>query len=156
MSESNVIQNQIRLVAFKATKVEFWCNQNPQAIDLKPKFEIKLSDLLVRDKPTWFSKVFTISLTAPTGPIPETVNFNIEYHTFFECTSPIDSVFLGSEFAKISAPAIGFPYVRAFISTISVQAGLPPIIIPSINFVQFNKEEEAKLAGQVDINFSQK
>ena len=51
-----------------------------------------------------------------------------------------------TEFAKISAPAIGFPYVRAFMSTLSIQAGLPPIILPSINFIQFSKELEKEKA----------
>lgn len=48
-----------------------------------------------------------------------------------------------SSFPKVNAPAIAFPYLRAFISNLTLQSGLEPVILPSINFVQIeNKESE--------------
>ena len=41
-----------------------------------------------------------------------------------------------SSFPKINAPAIAFPYLRAFVSNLTLQSGLEPVILPSINFVQ--------------------
>jgi preprotein translocase subunit SecB len=139
----NIIQHQIRLVTFKAVKVELTCGKLPP--DFKPSFDLKLSDLMLPDSPHLFAKVFNIAMQTPSFGT-EIIHCNVEYHTVFECNSPVDDKFLKSEFGRISAPAIGFPFVRAFISTISLQAGLAPIIIPSINFVQFSKEMEANTA----------
>lgn len=135
----NVIQHQIRLVTFRAAKVELSCHPLPE--DFEGDFQIKLGDLLIPEKPNYFAKVFTIDIKT-TSFGTEMVHVNVEYHTVFECSHGIDENFLRTEFGRISAPAIGFPFVRAFISTLSLQAGLAPIILPSINFVQFSKEME--------------
>jgi preprotein translocase subunit SecB len=141
MNES-VIQTQIRLIAFKAVNVEFSCKAKPVESELKQKFNLQLGDFIFNDSPTHFAKVFLIDLITNSEDESEIIHFKVEYHTVFECSSSIDSKFLTTEFAKISAPAIGFPYVRAFMTTLSIQAGLPPIILPSINFIQFSKELE--------------
>lgn len=143
MTES-VIQTQIKLVGFKAVKVEVNCLSQKTNDNFKPKFDLNLGDLQFEDSPNWFAKVFYVQLDAPSEGTDEFVHYDVEFHAVFECSQPVDGNFLSSEFAKISAPAIGFPYVRAFISTLSLQAGLPPIILPSINFVQFSKAD----AGQ--------
>ena len=39
----------------------------------------------------------------------------------------------------INAPAIAFPYLRSFLSILTMQAGYPPVMIPSVNFVEFAK-----------------
>lgn len=41
-----------------------------------------------------------------------------------------------SSFPKVNAPAIAFPYLRAFVSTLTLQAGLKTVILPSINFIR--------------------
>ncbi len=48
-----------------------------------------------------------------------------------------------SSFPKINAPAIAFPYLRAFVSTLTLQAGLKTVILPSINFVKIAKSRDA-------------
>ena len=48
-----------------------------------------------------------------------------------------------SSFPRVNAPAIAFPYLRAYISNLTLQSGLEPVILPSINFV--------KLTG-IDLN----
>lgn len=58
----------------------------------------------------------------------------------FECDNEIHDAFLKSNFAKINAPAIAFPYVRANIASITQICGLPPIHLPTINFVEFMKD----------------
>ena len=43
----------------------------------------------------------------------------------------------------INAPAILFPYVRAYIATLSTLSGLPnPIMIPTLNLTKFAKQLE--------------
>lgn len=139
------IQPQLKLVAFKASKVSLETYQNSSAKEVAQKFDLKLSDILVADNPNWFVKVFHIDLIT-TAPNLEVASYSVEYHTVFESTLPIDDNFLKSDFARISAPAIGFPYVRAFISNLSLQAGLQLVILPSINFIQLDNLEKQKSA----------
>lgn len=58
----------------------------------------------------------------------------------FNTDVDIDKKFLNSSFAKINAPAIAYPYIRSYISNLTLNSGLNPVMLPSINFV--------KLAGK--------
>lgn len=57
----------------------------------------------------------------------------------FEIDDDITEEFKVSDFPKINAPAIAFPYLRALISNITLQSGFRPVMLPSINFVEFAK-----------------
>jgi len=139
--KEDIIQNQITLIAFKAVKVEFLCSLSPKDKTPQNTFDIRLNNLRFEDAPNLFAKVFFIDLVQPTSHKDETMSIKIEFHTVFQCSDKIDESFMESDFVKISAPAIGFPYLRAFVSTITLQSGLPTVILPSINFVQFSKEQ---------------
>lgn len=60
----------------------------------------------------------------------------------FEIDEKITEDFKLSDFPKINAPAIAFPYLRAFISNLTLQSGTHPIILPSINFVSLVEEKK--------------
>jgi preprotein translocase subunit SecB len=143
----NIIQNQIRLTAFKAIRVNFSCAQKnaPAIKDEGPfivttsHFNLDLENLVFTDNPNGFIKVFKVQIQVNLEY--DVVDFDVEFHTVFECDKPVDDKFLNSDFARISAPAIGFPFLRAFMSTISIQAGIQAIILPAINFIQWNKEK---------------
>lgn len=60
----------------------------------------------------------------------------------FDTEEPITEEFKKSDFPKVNAPAIAFPYLRAFISTITLQSGLKPVMLPSINFVEVAKKNQ--------------
>lgn len=47
-------------------------------------------------------------------------------------------------FANINAPAIIFPYIREHLSNVSMKAGIQPILLPPINFVQLAKDKQKK------------
>lgn len=136
----DIIQNQIKLIGFRAANFNFKTTVNPGKKELKDKkFNLDLENLLFGDSPKHFGKVFKVDLTFDSIGHNEIYDINVEYHVVFECLDDVNEQFLESDFSKISAPAIGFPYLRSFISTFSIQAGIPPIILPSINFVQFSK-----------------
>ncbi len=67
-----------------------------------------------------------------------------EMRFFFETDEPIDQKFKNDSFPTINAPAIAFPYLRSFLSIVTLQAGYPPVMIPSINFVEFSKRQNAE------------
>lgn len=62
-----------------------------------------------------------------------------EMRFFFETDSLITEEFKTSSFPVINAPAIAFPYLRSYLSVITMQSGYPPIMLPSVNFVEFAK-----------------
>lgn len=58
---------------------------------------------------------------------------------FFEADENVEQIQL-NKFIALNAPAILFPYVRAFISSLTAQAGIQPIIIPTINLYEMGQE----------------
>lgn len=65
-----------------------------------------------------------------------TCNFN--YVFFFKTSDDITDEFIKSHFPRINAPAIAFPFIRAFLSTLTLNAGYLPAILPSINFTRID------------------
>lgn len=61
---------------------------------------------------------------------------SVEATGIFESNSVIDETFINSDFAKVNAPAIAFPFLRSFISVLTLNAGYNPIILPSFNFTK--------------------
>jgi preprotein translocase subunit SecB len=47
-----------------------------------------------------------------------------------------------NDILKTNAVAILFPYLRGFISNITVNSGMPPVILPTLNIIEFLKEKE--------------
>ena len=60
-----------------------------------------------------------------------------ELRFFFETDEIITDEFRNSSFPLVNAPAIALPYLRSFLSIITMQSGYPPVVLPSINFVEF-------------------
>jgi len=48
------------------------------------------------------------------------------------------------EFSKANAPAIIYPYCREVLASVSVQSGMPAIILPVINFQLMAKQPKEK------------
>lgn len=59
----------------------------------------------------------------------------------FEFDSDLDPV-AKDKFFKINAPSILFPYVRAYISTLTSLSGMAPVILPTINMAEAMKNLE--------------
>jgi len=51
-------------------------------------------------------------------------------------TLPENSVLPHEQFINVNAPAILFPFVREHLASLSVKAGLNPIILQPVNFVK--------------------
>ncbi len=67
-------------------------------------------------------------------------NFQIQTFGFFEITGTTSDL-VYDNFLNISAPTILYPFIRAFVSNLTLQSGMNPIIIPTINFgKRFNKK----------------
>jgi len=68
-------------------------------------------------------------------------NLDIEAVFNFITDEEITEEFKQSHFPKINAPAIGYPYLRAFVSNLTLQSGVAPAILPTINFIKFENLE---------------
>lgn len=75
--------------------------------------------------------------------ITDSLNYEIkiEYISVFSTKEDINKEFMTSPFIKINAPAIGYPFLRSFISMLTVNSGYNPAILPTINFVEFSKKQ---------------
>lgn len=63
------------------------------------------------------------------------------FMSVFEVDELIKIDFLKENFALINAPAIGYPYFRAFYSNFLLSSGYEPFILPTINFVQLRNDK---------------
>ncbi|EPM0026621.1 protein-export chaperone SecB [Citrobacter farmeri] len=89
-----------------------------------------------------FCVKFDFTLTSDRG-----FKFKLLHDFIFECDEPLDESFWKGSFHKINAPAIAYPYLRAFVSTVLLNAGLESVILPSINFVEMAKKMDSESEG---------
>jgi preprotein translocase subunit SecB len=58
----------------------------------------------------------------------------LEYLAHFNTEEDIDDVFKGSHFALANAPAVAYPYLRAYVTQFSVLSGFEPHILEVRSF----------------------
>jgi len=122
----------IQLESWKVRSLDFSIldkQRKENSFELKTSQEYDLSD------DNKFAIDFTIQLK------DKQFNLNIQSRFIFSSDSIISEEFRQSNFPKINAPAISFPYIRAFISNFTLQAGFNPIILPSLNFVKLAEKD---------------
>lgn len=142
MKTQDAIQHKIRLDVFKAVSAELKCIDEPPDGNFKDEFNLELKNILFADSDNHFGKAFILDVAIHNPDQKEVVYVKTEFHTIFECDEDVNEEFLSSQFVRVAAPAIGFPYLRAFVSNLSLSAGYNPIILPSINFVKFDQDNQ--------------
>lgn len=97
--------------------------EQTNSFDLSYKSQIDNNDkklLIVRFKIEVLSSRFRLRL-------------DISY--IFGCTEEIDEQEeMTNSLINVNVPAIAFPFIRAYISTVTLQSGFSPVLLPSINF----------------------
>ena len=128
----------LRLVNWKVTDFNFNIKEKDND-STKNSFDLDTSHFFPEDpddKNTFFI-AFRLYIN------DESYNIKLESLYEFKTDTEITEEFRNSNFPKINAPAIAFPYLRAFISNFTLQSGYEPIILPSINFVKAAKEKKS-------------
>lgn len=71
-------------------------------------------------------------------------DFNLDIDAIFNFTADkeITEEFKKSNFPRINAPAIAYPYLRAYVSNLTLQSGVNPAMLPTINFVKFENPDD--------------
>lgn len=105
---------------------------------VKSKFSIKLD---FEEK--HFFVTFDLKMLTSDGQ-----GMQVKYKSKFVTDSAIDEEFISSNFPYVNAPAISYPFLRAFVSNLTLNAGYSPVMLPSVNFVAL-KEKTLKSNKQV-------
>lgn len=126
---------EITFIESKLLSLSFLTEQD----DLEDNFNLKFTSAFSADEAKKFIIKFDVTLTSDKG-----VSISLEYIGLFETEVEITEGFQQGKFVTINAPAIIFPYLRSFLTTFSVNAGLPPIILPTINFQALAEESTKK------------
>lgn len=66
--------------------------------------------------------------------------FEIDFIARFQSKIPITQEFKDSNFPKVNAPAIAYPFIRAFVNNFFVNSGYNPVLLPTYNFTKSVQE----------------
>jgi len=129
------IQNALTFHGFNVTNVVF---ERPLGFN-NGEFSINIEHLAqvnAEDK-SYFQAIFIVTLTDKDSKFNLQVKATADFQVIGEVPQEIyDS------FVNVNAPAIAYPYLRAFVSNLVMQAGMNPIIIPPLNFMQPQNKKE--------------
>jgi preprotein translocase subunit SecB len=84
---------------------------------------------------------YQLHLTTYIKDQEDTINIEINIVAFFSFDNKIEKDQLNNMFF-INAPAIVFPYLRSYITTLTVLSGIDPVILPTLNLSGIGKELE--------------
>ncbi|NOQ64945.1 MAG: preprotein translocase subunit SecB [Methyloprofundus sp.] len=113
-------------------QLNFDATSQEENINLRD-FDISFSPVFSKSNSNEFVIIFKLSLNN------EEFSLLLEYAARFSVDAEIDEEFKTSHFVKVNAPAIAYPFLRAYISNLTLNSGFLPIILPTINFTKFNK-----------------
>lgn len=103
---------------------------------LENSFDLKTGNFFPEDN----SKTFGVGIEIEIKD--KKFDLSVEAIFMFSLDEEITEKFKISDFPKINAPAIAFPYLRAYVSNLTLQSGFDPVMLPSINFVNLVRERE--------------
>lgn len=117
-----------RLKDYKITKSHF--NINPQNISTTDDVAIEIKrENLLSESDSLFKLDMYVNISDEKG----NMNISTKIEGLFEFDSDLDET-QKNNFFDINAPAILYPYVRAYISSLTSLSGFNHIILPTINF----------------------
>ncbi|WKW43367.1 protein-export chaperone SecB [Kosakonia cowanii] len=114
---------------------ELFITRTQEENELVNRINFTYSSHTLSESDTEFCLKFDFTLTSDRG-----FKFKLIQDFIFECDEPLDENFWNGHFHKINAPAIAYPYLRAFVSTVLLNAGLEAVNLPSVNFVEMAKK----------------
>ena len=103
------------------------CDELPMGQDVVD--ELRYAPAFNDQQPRGFAVIF--DLKAPLSPSNQLA---LSFLAVFETSEDITEEFRISHFPQENAPAVAYPYLRAFVSQFSVLAGYVPFTLPIRNF----------------------
>lgn len=127
----------ISLANTRVIYLNIFKNMQTNSVDT---LELSFENIFKEESNKTFTLIFDIKV-----PHKEGIVFHAKYEAIFITNEPINEEFMKSPFTKINAPAIAYPFLRAYISTLMTLSGYSPLILPTINFSEKFEEEKADI-----------
>lgn len=134
------MEHQIRLVEVQFTDIECKIKSFVKEITAELSTALSIHSLFDETDNKKFAIVFDIELTN----LNKDFKLKVKAIAHFSTNIEITPQFKESPFIEINAPAIAFPYIRVFISNVTLNAGYNPIVLPSFNFMKMAEINKAK------------
>jgi len=125
-------------ISFKGSKV-LSLNFKTEKLDMEEGLKLNYQVLYSKDVNTEFMLRFDIKIISKDGILLE-----LKYGAFFNTEEQITDEFKNGHFPTVNAPAIAYPYLRSFVSTLTINAGVEGILLPTINFKKLARETDIK------------
>ena len=133
-------------LAFKGFNVLSVVFERPEGFN-SGEFTVEVEHITQVDTET--DKVFQTIFIVNIKDKGKTFNLQVKASSDYEIIGDV-SPEIYENLVRLNAPAIAYPYLRAFISTMVLQAGMNPIIIPPLNF-----NKPAVLPDPVDLQITE-
>lgn len=91
-----------------------------------------------KERPEMFGVMFHTTLTHH-----QEFKLELRYLAWFEGPRPFQTEEIESPFALVNAPAIAFPFLRSFVSLLTLNSGFRPAILPTVNFLKMYEDSQA-------------
>lgn len=88
------------------------------------------------------TKEFSVVIVIELHSEKEKFHIKVEAIGDFIADGEIDDEFMKGPFVNVNAPAIIYPYVRSFISNLTLNGGYNPLILPTVNFVALAEQKK--------------
>jgi preprotein translocase subunit SecB len=136
-------QHKLELISFDIIKVLFERKNLNKDFEYNINVKSGVDDLPKDGDVDMFKTTFLLSLSNEDENVP---SIQVEAIGIFKMygNPPKEVVY---NFKQISSLSIIYPYIRAFVSNLTLQSGLSPIITPTINFIALAEQNK-----QVDKN----
>ncbi len=131
------MEHQIRLVDVQFTDIDCKIKSFDKEITRELSTSLAIGSLYDEDDSRKFAIVFDVELDNE----KKDFKFSLKAIAHFSTNIEITTEFKNSSFIKVNAPAIAFPYVRVFISNMTLNAGYNPVVLPSFNFIKLSEEK---------------
>lgn len=131
-------QHKLELISFDIVKVLFERKNLVKDFEYKINVNFGVEDLQKNGDIDVFRTSFLLLLSSEEETVP---SIQVEAVAIFKMYgNPPENVVYN--YKQISSPSIIYPYVRAFISSLTVQTGLSPVIVPTINFIALAEQKK--------------
>ncbi|ELU8564534.1 protein-export chaperone SecB [Vibrio alginolyticus] len=128
----------LQLLSTRATKISLDKNiakSKANTNDELKRLEMQLSNAFTEDESKTFLVIFNIKIE-----VDDNMLLEVAYEAEFELDNVVTDEFKNSSIPVVNAPAIAYPFARAFISNTLLNSGYEPVLLPSINFVTLHQK----------------
>ena len=130
---------QIKLNHIQFTDVNYSVNTLDKDISNQLQTSLKFKTVFIPDNDKEYILEFNILLTNES----DSFKLDLKVSANISTTETMDDEFKKSQFLDINSPAIVFPFIRTFISNLTLNSGYNPIVLPMFNFVKIAEQSKS-------------